>query len=256
MEIFHKFSNMEAPKKSSSKISKKISTPDQPDLKTEKWVHLSNDYKGSFIELSQDLQTVTGYKGYRSVLANFPIIEGTYFFECKIEQSSSPNSFSNIAPQVRIGLSTTKLDCEISLGSDRLSYAYKSIDGCAIHDGIKRLYNEEYSEGDVIGCLIHMKPPKPKLRGDLVDKEKVEVNEGSKVVYYKNGKCLGVAFENLLEGFYHAGVSVYMSAQVSVNFGPEFEYPPQSEDLDDDTMDFKPYSVIATEPKLYTDLEF
>jgi len=248
---------MEARKKSFSKISKaKILISDQSDLKTEKWVHLSNDYKGSFIELSQDLQTVTGYKGYRSVLANFPIIEGTYFFEARIEQSSSPNSFSNIAPQVRIGLATTKLDCEISLGSDRLSYAYKSIDGCAIHDGIKRLYNEEYGEGDVIGCLIHMKPPKPKLRGDLVDKEKVEVNEGSKVIYYKNGKCLGVAFENLFEGFYHAGVSVYMSAQVSVNFGPEFEYPPNSEDLDDDTRDYKPYSVIATEPKLYGDLEF
>jgi len=248
---------MEARKKSFSKIAKtKMPIPELPDLKVEKRVHLSNDYKGSFIELSQDLQTITGYKGYRSVLANFPIIEGTYYFEAKISMPSTPNSFSDIPPQVRIGVATTKLDCEISLGSDRLSYAYKSIDGCAIHDGTKRLYNEEFGDGDVIGCLIHMKPPKPKLRGDLIDKEKLEVNEGSKVIYYKNGKCLGIAFENLLEGFYHAGISVYMTSQVNVNFGPNFEYPPNSEELDNETKDYKPYSVIATEPKLYGDLEF
>lgn len=234
----------------------KISSNVPPESKLEKRVHLSPNLKGSNIKISQDMLAITGHKGYRSVLSNFPIIEGTYFFEVKIEKSPPPQPFSGIDPQVRIGIATVKFDSEMSLGSDRYSYAYKSADGCVIHDGAKRLYHDEYQEGDIIGCLIHMKPPKPKVKGDSPMKEKIEINEGSKVLFFRNGKCLGVGFTDLIQGFYHAGVSLYMNSKVRMNFGPEFEKPPAAEDLDAEMKDYKPYCVIANEPKPYEDIEF
>lgn len=234
----------------------KTSSNAQIEPKLEKSVHFSPKFKAPNLKLSQDMLSVTGHKGYRSVLSNYPIIEGTYFFEAKFEKSSQPAPFVGIEPQVRIGISTLKLDSEISLGSDRFSYAYKSADGCTVYDGIKKVYGEKYEEGDVIGCLIHMKPPKPKVKGDGLEKQKIEINEGSRLLFYKNGKCIGIAFADMIEGFYHAGVSVYMNSKVRVNFGPDFEYPPNLEELDEQLQDCKPYSVIANEPKPYEDIEF
>jgi len=247
---------MDSAKKNFSKLTRtKASSNAQINLKVEKSVHLSPDYQGSNLELSSDLMTVTGYKGYRSILANYPIIEGTYFFEAKIEKSDL-SSFAGAEPQVRIGIATKKFDSEISLGSDKWSYGYKSIDGNVVHDGIKRPYGEEYKGGDIIGCMIHMKPPKPKMRGEIVDNEKIEINEGSKLVFFKNGRSLGTAFMNLYEGFYHAGVSAYMNAKVHVNFGPYFETMLDLRELDIEMRNYKPYCVRANEPKLYEDLEY
>jgi Set1/Ash2 histone methyltransferase complex subunit ASH2 len=45
-------------------------------------------------------------------------------------------------------------------------------------------------------------------------------------VFYKNGVSQGVAFENISAGEYAPAVSLYMGAAVTVNFGPDFLYPP------------------------------
>ena len=248
---------MEPSKRKFSKLSRTKHPAVAPIIepKPEKRVHLSPDLKGANLKLSQDMQAITGHKGYRSILANYPIIEGTYFFEAKLEKSSVPPQFVGTDPQVRIGVATIKSDYEMSLGSDRYSYSLKSIDGSIMHDGMKTGFNENYGEGDTIGCLIHMKPPKPRVKGEGVHKEKVEINEGSKLIFYKNGNRLAVGYNNLHEGFYHAGISLYMNSKVRVNFGPEFEKPPDVELLDEEIRDYKPYCVIANEPKPYEDLE-
>lgn len=45
-------------------------------------------------------------------------------------------------------------------------------------------------------------------------------------MYYKNGVNQGVAFVDINKGAYYPGISLYKSAMVSVNFGPNFKYPP------------------------------
>ncbi|CAL8102520.1 unnamed protein product [Calicophoron daubneyi] len=50
---------------------------------------------------------------------------------------------------------------------------------------------------------------------------------GSKIVFYRNGECMGTAFTDIYEGFYYPAISIYRSATVSVNFGPNFRFPPK-----------------------------
>ncbi|CAH8654642.1 unnamed protein product [Heterobilharzia americana] len=65
---------------------------------------------------------------------------------------------------------------------------------------------------------------------------------GSKIIFYRNGECMGTAFQNIYAGTYYPAVSIYKSATVSVNFGPYFKYPPS------DLTDWQPMSarVVGT----------
>jgi hypothetical protein len=49
---------------------------------------------------------------------------------------------------------------------------------------------------------------------------------GSKLLFFKNGVCQGIAFENLNSGVYYPSISLYMGARVKLNFGPQFTYEP------------------------------
>nr|VZI33918.1 unnamed protein product [Spirometra erinaceieuropaei] len=49
---------------------------------------------------------------------------------------------------------------------------------------------------------------------------------GSKITFYRNGECMGVAFSDIFAGPYFPAISIYKSATVTVNFGPEFKHPP------------------------------
>ena len=253
------------------KLKKPLIHNYEPEIK--KKIHFSDHHKGSTLELSEDHLTVAGDKGYRSISANYSIIEGSYYFELKVEKhnkfedsyrlnSININEISRIEPHFRIGVATLNHDKEISLGSDIFSYAYKDIDGSIVHNGVKKPYGEKYGDGDIIGCLLHMKPPKPKFkRSEEKDEKenKIEINNGSRLYFFKNGILQGEAFSNLLEGFYYATVSLYMGAKATANFGPEFTFPPSGEDfesLPEEIRDFKSYSVIANEPKLYEDIQF
>ncbi|RKP24377.1 hypothetical protein SYNPS1DRAFT_29854 [Syncephalis pseudoplumigaleata] len=54
---------------------------------------------------------------------------------------------------------------------------------------------------------------------------------GSELRYYVNGVLAGVAFTDIFLGRYYPAISCYMKGKVSVNFGPDFEYPPPTEAL-------------------------
>lgn len=76
--------------------------------------------------------------------------------------------------------------------------------------------------------------PLVKFKSHLYYEDKDKVNEAlndlkiapnSKIIFFKNGKSQGVAFENINAGAYYPSVSIFKSATVSVNFGPSFKYP-------------------------------
>ncbi|KAL4240199.1 Set1/Ash2 histone methyltransferase complex subunit ASH2 [Mactra antiquata] len=48
----------------------------------------------------------------------------------------------------------------------------------------------------------------------------------SKISFYLNGKCQGMAYEDIYEGTYYPAISLYKLAKVTVNYGPTFKYPP------------------------------
>ena len=50
---------------------------------------------------------------------------------------------------------------------------------------------------------------------------------GSKITFFKNGKSLGVAFEDIYGGDYYPGVGLFKGAHVKMNHGPRFKCPPQ-----------------------------
>lgn len=53
----------------------------------------------------------------------------------------------------------------------------------------------------------------------------------SKIIFFKNGKCLGSAFHNINGGAYYPAISIYKNATVSVNFGPIFKYAEVEDDF-------------------------
>lgn len=55
--------------------------------------------------------------------------------------------------------------------------------------------------------------------------------KGSKILFFKNGVCQGVAFEDIYGGTYYPAVSIHKNATVSVNFGPNFKCPPSTNEF-------------------------
>jgi len=53
----------------------------------------------------------------------------------------------------------------------------------------------------------------------------INLTVGSKIIFVKNGKPMGVAFSDVFEGCYYPAVSIYMGGSVTANFGPDFKYP-------------------------------
>lgn len=223
-------------------------------------VSLSSEFKAQKILLSEDKLTAQGYKGYISIASNYPIIEGCYYFEVKILAPKLPLAYENQTPHVRIGICTKEFKCDYVLGSDAMSYSYRDIDGSVYHEGFSSPYGQSFSyiKEDVIGCLVYLKPPKPKsiITENIEDKQKFEeINQGSKIIFYKNGISQGLAFENIVQGFYYMGASLYNHAKVKFNFGPDFEFIPQEIDSEDALRKLKPASLLNEEEKRYKDVK-
>ncbi|KAJ1879136.1 transcription factor, contains a PHD finger motif, partial [Kickxella alabastrina] len=122
------------------------------------------------------------------------------------------------------------------------------------HAAIGSPYGEEYGPGDTLGVLMYLPVLDDDEKQDLADRKwqpgeryrqftyarpesqrpynadnelpPLPVLAGSELVYFKNGKCLGPAFQKLYLGKYYPAVSSYMGGKVRVNLGPDFKYPP------------------------------
>lgn len=169
---------------------------------------------------------------------------------------------SNYADAVRVGFATKDFNLQTPMGVDHLSYSVRSRLGSKFHRRVGRRYMPEdedgFKNGDVIGCLIHLpregnvlaeaaasaaaaQPDagkaaswthksaslKPVLGAVVPAAATIaRVVPGSFIAFYKNGRPLGTAYRDVFSGEYFPGVSIYKSAQVRFNFGPDYDFPP------------------------------
>jgi Set1/Ash2 histone methyltransferase complex subunit ASH2 len=83
--------------------------------------------------------------------------------------------------------------------------------------------------------IIFLLQPLVKFKSHLYYEDKDKVPEaikslkplpGSKLVFFKNGVCQGVAFKDIYKGAYFPSLSLFKNIVLQTNFGPTFKYPP------------------------------
>lgn len=221
-------------------------------------VKLSESDKAPQLKLSEDNLRVTGDKGYSMVRATHCTNRGTFYFEATIEGMPEGSA-------ARIGWGQAYANLQAPLGYDFYGYSWRSRFGTRFHQARGKSFDDSggYSKGDTIGCMIelpygnendlieaHHLPESIKKRSAvLLAKKKdaatkvmeehdnppslstMETIAGSRISFYKNGKFVGVAFEDIFAGYYYPSISLYKNCVVSANFGPRFKCPPKSHTL-------------------------
>lgn len=212
------------------------------------------------LTVSEDRCHVTGTKFYCTARATHSVSRGNWYFEAKVVEMPE-------GAAARIGWAQKNANMQAPLGFDKFGYSCRSRKGTKFHDSIGKHYSEGYGQGDILGCLIELPeekagerdylPPtfkdKPliKFKSHLYYEEKDGLQEnlkalkkcvGSKITFFKNGKSLGTAYEDVYGGEYYPGAGLFKHAHVKMNFGPRFKAPPQGV-----TVNFKPMCDRARE---------
>lgn len=217
-------------------------------------VKLSPIDRASQLRVDEECTRVTGEKGYCMVRATHGINRGKFYFEVHIDSMTENTA-------TRIGWGQHYANLQAPLGYDFYGYSWRSRFGTKFHQARGKTFDEDggYREKDTLGCMIelpfgnsknetqaHHLPISMKQIGALVAPKKrdqspkvyeeeikpphlssMKTLHGSKISYYKNGKLVGVAFEDISAGWYYPSISLYKSCTVTTNFGPEFKYPPE-----------------------------
>ncbi|KAJ2659062.1 transcription factor, contains a PHD finger motif [Coemansia sp. RSA 1200] len=198
--------------------------------------------------IGSDRLTVWNDKGYRMAKASHGVETGAWYFEADILDPVRPEF------NVRIGWSQISGELQAPCGCDVFSYSMRAKPSTRFHAARGSFYGEDYEPGDTLGVLIYLPPLDADERQDLNDRKwhpaeryrqftysrpaaqrppyanselpPLPVLAGSELVYFKNGKCLGPAFQKLYLGKYYPAISAYMGGKVKVNLGPNFKYPP------------------------------
>lgn len=236
-------------------------------------VKLSENDRAPQLKLNENHVKVTGEKGYSMVRATHGVNRGKYYYEVYID--SMPENTAT-----RIGWGQCYANLQAPLGYDHYGYSWRSRFGTKFHQARGKTYDRSggYKQGDIIGCMIelpygnpknltqaHHLPPSIKTTGYVVNFKKKDAPRvleekdeppvlkamkplvGSKISFYKNGKCIGVAFEDILQGFYFPTISLYKDCTVTVNFGPKFRYPPEGQSTNGkgSSLEWEPFSKAA-----------
>ncbi|XP_047229600.1 set1/Ash2 histone methyltransferase complex subunit ASH2 isoform X1 [Girardinichthys multiradiatus] len=196
------------------------------------------------LKISDDRLTVTGEKGYSMVRASHGVRKGAWYFEVTVEEMPPDTA-------ARLGWSQPLGNLQAPLGYDKFSYSWRSKKGTRFHQSMGKHYSSGYGQGDTLGFFIELPDETETAKAlpdtykdkalikfksylyfeekDYVDKAEKSLKpmNPSRMLFYKNGVNQGVAFENLFEGLYFPAISLYKSCTVSVNFGPNFKYPPK-----------------------------
>lgn len=244
-EYIRKINSFDANKRHLHNFTKRKIIPPQ--------VKLSENDRASQLKLNENHIKVTGEKGYSMVRATHGVNRGKYYYEVYID--SMPENTAT-----RIGWGQCYANLQAPLGYDHYGYSWRSRFGTKFHQARGKTYDRSggYKQGDTIGCMIelpygnsknlteaHHLPPSIKTTGYVVNFKKKDAPRvleekdeppvlkamkplvGSKISFYKNGKCIGIAFEDIFEGFYFPTISLYKDCTVTVNFGPKFQYQPE-----------------------------
>lgn len=186
--------------------------------------------------------------------------KGCWYWEATIEEMPEGSA-------TRLGWGQDYANLQAPLGYDKFGYSWRSKKGTKFHESHGKHFSPGYGEGDTLGFMIVMPQnsgtrlvpntykdrvsyifnlntplklnfqPLVKFKSHLYYEEKDHVQErlktltvlpGSKVLNFKNGECQGVAFENVYQGSYYPTLSLHRNVTVSVNFGPNFKYPPST----------------------------
>ncbi|XP_062515147.1 set1/Ash2 histone methyltransferase complex subunit ASH2-like [Corticium candelabrum] len=206
---------------------------------------LSMNDRANQLNLSDDRLSVTGDKGYCTVRATHCVSRGGWYFEVTVKDLPSGSA-------CRIGWSQNYGNLQAPLGYDKFGYSWRSKKGTRFHQSRGKRYSSSYEAGDVLGFYIYLTEWRPcktvilpdhhknqtliKFRNylyfeerDLVEKAEKSLSPltGSKIIFFKNGKSQGIAWEDIYDGSYYPAISLYKNASVLMNFGPEFLYPPE-----------------------------
>ncbi|KAJ2004326.1 transcription factor, contains a PHD finger motif [Coemansia thaxteri] len=198
--------------------------------------------------IESDRLTVWNDKAYRMAKASHGVETGAWYFEVDVLEPVRPEY------NLRIGWSQISGELQAPCGYDVFSYSVRAKPSTRFHAAIGSPYGEEYTPGDTLGMLIYLPTLDDDEKQDLIDRKwqparryrpfeysrpesqrprnaynelpPMPVLAGSELVYFKNGKCLGPAFQKLYLGKYYPAISSYMGGKVKVNLGPTFKYPP------------------------------
>lgn len=198
-----------------------------------------------------------GAKGHCNYYSKLSTCSGTYYYEVYVKSLDfnmnefisskrtdeySKKYFDNIldnlkgyAPTIRIGFVNAVGDMELPLGADGNSFGYRNSDGALTNGGEIVDKNEPFSKAATIGVLINLKPPRPGFLKSVAEEKNTECY----IKYYLNGIKQDKEFLGILEGNYHAAVTLYNFAEVSINFGPNFNY-----NVQEDNKIVKPFNSI------------
>jgi len=211
---------------------------------------LSANDRAPQLHLSDDRMTIKGEKGYSMVRGTHGVRKGDWYYEIELLSLPTINDST-----VRVGFAQACADVQCPLGYDEFGYSIRSKKGTVFHKSKGKSYmknKEGFVEGDIIGCHIYLNPendaakqlPDTLKEATLVKfknfnyfesldhKKKIKANlkpgKGNKIQFYKNGKPLGVAFEEINDGVYYPAVSLFKSAKIRANFGPKWKKPPEN----------------------------
>lgn len=180
---------------------------------------MSSFFKSPDIKLSNKGLTAVGSFGYRSILATHGLKSGKFYFEVEIESQKGA---------IRIGFSTIDSEIDGPVGIDNLGYSYGSKNGYTFHNSRRKSYGPSYGYKDIIGAFLYLND-----QSTILDIESSSVEmKFSYIKFSKNGKDLGIAYENLPQNFLYPSASLYGFGSITFNFGPYFAFPiPEIDDI-------------------------
>ncbi|CAH2015499.1 unnamed protein product [Acanthoscelides obtectus] len=204
------------------------------------------------LKISEDRLAVTGEKGYSTVRATHSVSKGIWYFEATVDEMPEGSA-------TRMGWGQDYANLQAPLGYDKFGYSWRSKKGTKFHESHGKHYSSGYGEGDTLGFMIvlpqnnstkllqntYKDRPLVKFKSHLYYEDKDNVQErlkslkplpGSKILFFKNGECQGVAFEGIYQGAYYPTISLHKNVTVSVNFGPTFKCTPSTD------LNYKPMS--------------
>jgi Set1/Ash2 histone methyltransferase complex subunit ASH2 len=211
-----------------------------PDESLGPAVQLSARHKAPGLSLSGDGLSVTGSKGFRSVLGTHGFHAGTFYCEVAVAHLGTSG-------HCRLGWGTKTAEVAAPVGYDKHGYGFRDLEGSKVHAALREPYGAAFGEGDVIGMFLHLPPGGRPLEhppgSDLVRYKGALWREqprdeapaplaGAVVAFSVNGQPQGVAFRDVAEGTYYPMLSLFTlpeqgeGATLSLNPGPAFKHAP------------------------------